>query len=645
MNKQIYSFILIGLLFFSVSDLKAQETQPDLSHDCEKKEEIVTSTQDIVIEEQENIEKITTSTKNINQDVSQETKKQEPTQIKPQSTCVSCVVYINEVFPNPSGSDDAEFIELYNAGDKQVVIENWSLSDSTDKKHILTGIISPKSFKTVLKVNSEISLNNTNQESVKLRDNLDNIIDLLIYTDAKEAQSYSKFENNFFWTKQVTKNSKNILKQDKNNIKPVESKLELKNEEKKESVGSSQKKVDITGLVISEIYPNPQGVDMAKEFIELFNSSKEKIDLAGLYLDDIDGGSPPFKFDEFSVIEPGDYLVLNRQQTQIALNNTEDAVRILDKDKTKLLEVRYEEALEDFSYSLVNNKYVWTKDITPGKENVLLEADEVEEIEDIAVISKISLEEAHETEDKTEVTLEGVVSVLPNVLGSQYFYVQDGVGMQVYMYSKDFGDINVGDRVMLRGEISDWSGGKRIKLKQKEDIVILSSKNNIINNKREIDSIDSLDVGSLITLSGEYISSSGSKITLDDGTGEIDIYIKPNTNIAKPKLKKQDQISVSGIIILYKDGYRILPRSQNDLVVKAYVEKEIIEDNIEDKTSSSTILNLTREITGGSNQELNTQKYLGISMVLSGLGLIGIYIRKKYVTHDDVVIQNSLDSL
>ncbi|MDZ4225597.1 MAG: OB-fold nucleic acid binding domain-containing protein, partial [Candidatus Andersenbacteria bacterium] len=72
--------------------------------------------------------------------------------------------------------------------------------------------------------------------------------------------------------------------------------------------------------------------------------------------------------------------------------------------------------------------------------------------------------------------------------------------------------------------------------------------------------------GWLVTVSGEVVETSGSTFYLDDGSGEVKVYIKPDTGINKPKMKKGMTVTVTGVVSETSSGYRILPRFQEDVI-------------------------------------------------------------------------------
>lgn len=107
---------------------------------------------------------------------------------------------------------------------------------------------------------------------------------------------------------------------------------------------------------ISEILPNPEGVDAGNEWIELVNTKDEAVDLCGLSVDDGEGGSPPFGLTGIRM-EPRGFLLLKDSQTGISLGNTVDTVRLLDDHGSVLESISYGEARTGKSYSKLDDTF------------------------------------------------------------------------------------------------------------------------------------------------------------------------------------------------------------------------------------------------------------------------------------------------
>jgi DNA/RNA endonuclease YhcR with UshA esterase domain len=135
----------------------------------------------------------------------------------PQAT-TTAQIYITEIFPNPSGRDDSEWIELYNPNEFDVILDNWIIDDEDggSRPHTIQDrIIKAKSYLILGKEETKITLNNSSDE-VRLFNSDDKLIDEVLYDDVIENQSYTKSDEGFwYWTSDTTSGEPNeIIAQD-----------------------------------------------------------------------------------------------------------------------------------------------------------------------------------------------------------------------------------------------------------------------------------------------------------------------------------------------------------------------------------------------------------------------------------------------
>jgi endonuclease YncB( thermonuclease family) len=144
-------------------------------------------------------------------------------------------------------------------------------------------------------------------------------------------------------------------------------------------------------VVISEFIPNPTGSD-DEEWIELYNPTNQIIELCNLWLDDSEGGSSPYRLDDYSIAAYS-YLVIPRASSRLALNNTDDAARLLIKERQNYnvqSEVFYQSSNEGQSYSLrEDGEYAWTPYVSPGEENTFKTYNRQHEYETIVISSAL----------------------------------------------------------------------------------------------------------------------------------------------------------------------------------------------------------------------------------------------------------------
>lgn len=105
-------------------------------------------------------------------------------------------------------------------------------------------------------------------------------------------------------------------------------------------------------IIVTEIFPHALTDDRNNEWIEIYNAGNKNINLSGWNLDDLEGGSKPFKITNLS-IKPKDFLVFTSKQTKLSLGNAKDEVRLFDYKNKLISSIAYEEAPIGKSYSRI----------------------------------------------------------------------------------------------------------------------------------------------------------------------------------------------------------------------------------------------------------------------------------------------------
>lgn len=262
-------------------------------------------------------------------------------------------IQINELLPNPSTDEEKnEFIELYNFGEKDTELENWTLSDKSgsffrfSKNSAKAG-----KYLVIYRSDFKFALNNTDPEEVILKDpNGDEVSRVSYNEDAKEDFSYALNGKNYLWTSTPTPGAENIITA-KEEIKPIE-----------ENLSSAEK------VYLNEILPNPKGDERLGEFIELISREKEPVDLCGFIIRD---GSKTGKyvFKDHIELMPEVYFVIYRTQSKISLNNSKESVTLYNPQGKIISSVSYDKSSENASYNFNGKNWRWSKFLTPGKEN------------------------------------------------------------------------------------------------------------------------------------------------------------------------------------------------------------------------------------------------------------------------------------
>lgn len=124
-------------------------------------------------------------------------------------------IFINEVLPNPEGSDETdEWIEIYNANNFEVDLSKWQIKDTNGS--IKTFIIPDntklvRGFTIFKRTETNLMLNN-DEDGLILIDPNGDIHDTVSYIKAPLGQSYNKTDSGWVWSQTITPGSKNIAK-------------------------------------------------------------------------------------------------------------------------------------------------------------------------------------------------------------------------------------------------------------------------------------------------------------------------------------------------------------------------------------------------------------------------------------------------
>lgn len=162
------------------------------------------------------------------------------------------------------------------------------------------------------------------------------------------------------------------------------------------------------------------------------------------------------------------------------------------------------------------------------------------------------------------------------------FYIQgDDGGVQVFGYL-NYTKLNLseGDVVQVRGTIDQYNGEAELKVSSLDYITLLNHTSpvspkaistGLFKNWTEAEKIE----GTLVVVNGtvtdKYVGSSFVKITVDDGSGGIVIFIRNSWGINTTNISVGDNITVVGIVGQYNSsapyttGYEIFPRYQSDI--------------------------------------------------------------------------------
>ena len=150
----------------------------------------------------------------------------------------------------------------------------------------------------------------------------------------------------------------------------------------------------------------------------------------------------------------------------------------------------------------------------------------------------------------------------------------------------------------------------------------------------------------VVKIEGELVSTQGNNFYLDDGSGEAKFYIRPNTGIKKPTMKKGDLVEAAGLVDFFRQTWRIIIRRQEDIkVVQVFSEPFYStaeeEKVVRPKKSEQNIL-VKKEPLKLENLLVTTAQARGPTNDLSNMSATGqtINLPKNYNSSVDLVNKN-----
>lgn len=310
-------------------------------------------------------------------------------------------IIINEIQPAGSGTD--EFIELFNPGDSDIVMDGYKLAKKT-KTGSESALLSSAKFSGTIQAHgyfliahpsvkdtisadlaySSSSYYVSNDNTVLLYDNAGAIIDKIGFgsaTDFETAPASNPNNEESLERKNFADTENNSDDFSVNSLPSPKNSSQIETSEEEYPVDSSEEENDTpeitcitstSDIKLSEIFPWPSS---GEEFVEVKNVGDVCVDVSNWKI--LDGSGHHKGFPAGTVLEPGEYAYL---EGNLYLNNDSDTVYLLDKNgntKNDAIESRaYEKAEKDFSYSLDGELWSWTSTPTPGRENSITSSEE-----------------------------------------------------------------------------------------------------------------------------------------------------------------------------------------------------------------------------------------------------------------------------
>ncbi len=295
---------------------------------------------------------------------------------------------INEVaWMGTDSSYSNEWIELFNNSSSSINLSGWALSSEDKKINIfLVGEIQAYGFFLLERTDDDSvltivadqiytgSLSNDGENLILLNKQGYKVDEISCPQGWAAGDNSTKqtMERTIFslevkdaeW--QTSKNSGGTPKEP-NSLFSITKKEKLPDQKEAEDF---VQKVYPKKVFLSEILPSPEGPDSEYEWIELFNQNDFAVDLSGWKLSDVIGTTKIYSFPDQTTIQANSFLVFQRTETNITLNNSGDTVNLLLPNNIILETASYEKAKREESYAKNTfGSWEWSQNPSPGETN------------------------------------------------------------------------------------------------------------------------------------------------------------------------------------------------------------------------------------------------------------------------------------
>jgi hypothetical protein len=353
---------------------------------------------------------------------------------------------------------------------------------------------------------------------------------------------------------------------------------------------------------------SPRQTDDIPEHLTLGNNSSSTIDISRWKIETENGKI--FTLPPKSFIPPYSTLTFYSTATHLTLPDTGGTIILRLPDDTLVDMVTYDKSKSGATYVLGPNGWLWR----PPSATELLPVVLGEKIKASGTTTKtsryagaVTIAEARSLPIQTNVTITGVVTLVPGILGKTYGYIEDETGgMRIYSYSGDFPSLHLGNRIRVSGVLSTANKITRLRITNRVAITLLNSTTSTPITATISDLGDN-DLGRLVTITGEVTKLLASTLYLDDGEAEALVSLSTKVKFDRVALRIGKHIAITGIIDGGVDSWRLYPRSNNDITAAPNTLTTI---STTAPTSTSRILNPYTATTGGGISLVGLALYL-----------------------------------
>ncbi len=193
-------------------------------------------------------------------------------------------------------------------------------------------------------------------------------------------------------------------------------------------------------------------------------------------------------------------------------------------------------------------------------------------------VDTTSIADARVLAAESEATVEGYVTVAPgtfnSAIGDQGFAIQDD-SAGIYVSVPDVLDLGIGDHVRVSGRLTQVAMFTTL-VADPADVEVVGGSETIAPQQVTTGGVDETNEGLLVEVSGALTqavqddSPYGFKVFIDDGSGEVQVFVHIVDGAPVVPLEGLDvgvTITAVGLAAQYETTYEVTPRMASDLTI------------------------------------------------------------------------------
>lgn len=445
------------------------------------------------------------------------------------TTTALTTLRFSEIVPNPTGADEAEFIELKNIGDASINAEHWRIEDDNSDYELSMDsnsnvLIAPGAFLLLPRSRTRLALNNTKGETLKLfPPDANEPIDTVRYpAKPREGASYALFDEGFAWTLELTPGAANQFRRP-NDPPKIDATWPVRSPAGTMLVFSAEDSIDPDGDVFTVRWDFGDGQSAEGETVEHVYRSAGKYGVIVTITDAL-GAAARAKHN----------LTMNKPiKVAVASHENEE-----------------EDGDVSIAMSFAIPKVASVKAAKPAKKTTT------------------------KTSSNTPPTIIGTVVAAPGTIGPRILYLNDVTGaavptnLRVDLPNGTIPAMVLNDRVQVSGKLKTTQGEARFTVSDVQTILPLGTATFPLEPTALAGLNRDENIGRFVSARGTVKEKIRGGFLLEFPNDEpLRVILPPKSTT--PALPSGTEVTVSGLLSITATGHRLLIRSADDITVAA----------------------------------------------------------------------------